>query len=205
MERMIEYLMQQYQPLAILTYGSYADGSNNDNSDYDALVITANHQKFHDTSVVYGTQLDVFVYPLRFFEEAYDCESFVQLFDSKIVMDTDGCAAKVKSNVVRYIDSMPKKTRTELADELAWCRKMLLRAKRQDAEGMYRLHWLLIDSLEIFCDIVGHPYFGPKKSLRWMELQYPNAFSFYEKALSDHRQPTCEKWIDCMENCLRGD
>ena len=133
---------------------------------------------------------------MSFFKGAYDCEQFVQLFDSKIVIDTDGCAAEIKNNVVRYIGSIPKKARTELTDELAWCRKMLLSAKRQDAEGMYRLHWLLIDRLEIFCNIVDHPYWGPKKSLKWMEQQYPIAFSIYKKALSNYNQTTSEKWID---------
>ena len=36
------------------------------------------------------------------------------------------------------------------------CKKMLLRTLRSDAEGLYRWHWVLIDSLEIFCDAV-HP------------------------------------------------
>ena len=40
---------------------------------------------------------------------------------------------------------------------------MLNRVKRSDCEGMFRWHWVLVDSLEIFCDIMKQPYWGPKK------------------------------------------
>lgn len=35
----IEYLKEKYQPLALIVYGSFADGTNNAHSDFDALVI----------------------------------------------------------------------------------------------------------------------------------------------------------------------
>ena len=37
-EKIISYLMETYQPDAIITYGSFADNSENMNSDFDALV-----------------------------------------------------------------------------------------------------------------------------------------------------------------------
>lgn len=38
-DRIIDYLKETYQPEAIIAYGSFADGSANSNSDFDALVI----------------------------------------------------------------------------------------------------------------------------------------------------------------------
>mgnify|MGYP002508368365 CR=1 FL=1 len=47
--------------MSVIAYGSYADGSHNADSDFDALVITESHEVFHDVSFVEGIQLDVFV------------------------------------------------------------------------------------------------------------------------------------------------
>ena len=69
---------------AIITYGSYADGSANENSDFDALLI-AESSVTHDSSVICDTVLDVFVYSPDVFETEYNPEEFVQLFDGKMV------------------------------------------------------------------------------------------------------------------------
>ena len=45
----VRYLKEKYQPETILVYGSFADGSNNRNSDFDALVITE-QGRGHDSS-----------------------------------------------------------------------------------------------------------------------------------------------------------
>ncbi|MBR5774458.1 MAG: nucleotidyltransferase domain-containing protein, partial [Clostridia bacterium] len=37
MEQIIEYINQKYNPISIILYGSYADGTNNLNSDFDSL------------------------------------------------------------------------------------------------------------------------------------------------------------------------
>ena len=72
---------------------------------------------------------------------------------------------------------------------------MLERAKRGDCEGMFRWHWVLIDSLEIFCDIMQHPYLGPKKALKWMEGMYPESFDCYNRALQNLRMECLENWV----------
>jgi predicted nucleotidyltransferase len=61
-EKIIRYLEETYSPDAIIIYGSFADGSANEHSDFDALVM-ADRDKLHDSSVIDGTILDVFVYP----------------------------------------------------------------------------------------------------------------------------------------------
>lgn len=68
LEQILQYIQEAYAPLSIILYGSYADGTNNLNSDFDALVITSEHELFHDTSIVNGIPLDVFVYPQKYFD-----------------------------------------------------------------------------------------------------------------------------------------
>ena len=200
MKQIIEYMKQRYNPLSIILYGSYANGTNNLNSDFDALVISDDHEQFHDTSFVDGIQLDVFVYPASYFEGDYDCNDFIQIFDGKVVVDRGGQGKALQAKVQSYLQNRPQKSRTEIDASVNWCIKMLARVKRCDAEGMFRWHWVLIDSLEIFCDVKHHPYRGPKKSLKWMEENHPTAFACYQTALTDLSMESLENWILYIKN-----
>ncbi len=195
MEQILKYIQEKYAPLSIILYGSYADGTNNLNSDFDALVISSDHERFHDTSVVDGVPLDVFVYPAKYFGEEYNCEDFIQIYDGHIITDINGLGDKLKTNVQAYFQNRLTKSGAEIQASIDWCVKMLDRTKRGDCEGMFRWHWLLIDSLEIFCDIMKHPYLGPKKTLKWMEETQPKSFEYYNKALQNLRPECLEEWV----------
>ena len=199
MEQIIEYLNRKYAPLSIILYGSYASGTNNLNSDFDALVISSDHEQYHDTSFVSGVQLDVFVYPASYFDGDYDCEDFIRIFDGKVIADTHEIGRNLQTRVLSYLQNRPAKTDAEIQADIDWCVKMFERVKRCDAEGMFRWHWVLIDSLEIFCDIVHHPYFGPKKALKWMEENHPHAFELYRKALTEFSIESVANWISFIK------
>ena len=198
MEDIIEYLRVYYSPLSVIVYGSYADGSRNAGSDFDALVITEGGERTHDVSFVGNVQLDVFVYPREYVEGDIDLSGFLQIFDGIIAIDTNGVGKSLKERVLRYIAAQPKKSKNELHASVEWCRKMLTRTKRGDAEGMFRWHWVLTESLEVFCDLVGEPYRGPKKSLRWMEREHPAEYAAYSAALFGFDESSLEKWIDTL-------
>ena len=200
MEQIIEYIKQKYNPLSIILYGSYANETNNLNSDFDSLVISYDHEQFHDTSFVNGIQLDVFVYPASYFDGDFDCNDFIQIFDGRIVEDSDEKGKALQTKVLSYLQNRPQKSKVEIEASIDWCIKMLARVKRYDVEGMFRWHWVLIDSLEIFCDIMQHPYLGPKKSLKWMEENHPIAFACYKKALKDFGMDSLENWIAYIKN-----
>lgn len=102
-EKIVGYLKKTYQPDAVIVYGSFADGSANLNSDFDALII-AGKEKAHDSSIVDGVVLDVFVYPAETFSADYDPEEFVQVWDGKIVLDEHGIAGQLKAKVLREFD-----------------------------------------------------------------------------------------------------
>ena len=199
MEQIIEYINQKYKPLSIILYGSYANGTNNLGSDFDALVISYDHEQFHDTSFVNGIQLDVFVYPSSYFDGDCDYSDFVQIFDGKIILDSDDRGKTLQGKVVSYLNNRPKKRKTEIDASVDWCIKMVIRAKRCDAEGLFRWHWVLTDSLEIFCDIMQYPYWGPKKSMKWMKDNHPVAFEYYERALHDFTMDGLENWVSYLK------
>ena len=193
-DRIISYLKDTYEPDAIIVYGSYADGSADGNSDFDALIL-ADHEKTHDSSVIDGIVLDVFVYPAEAFRSEYDPEEFIQVWDGKIVLDKNGTAGLLQKRVLECIADTPQKTEKEIRQEIAWCEKMLSRTARGDAESRYRWHWLLVDSLEIYCDVKGLYYHGPKKALRFMERTDEEAFGLYSAALKEFEREHLSDWI----------
>ena len=86
-----------------------------------------------------GVVLDVFVYPTETFSADYDPVEFVQVWDGKIVLDEHGIAGQLKAKVLDYIEHLPKKTATEVAQEVEWPKKTLRLMEKSDAEafGLY--------------------------------------------------------------------
>lgn len=200
-EKVIRYLTEKYNPESIIIYGSFADGTESEHSDFDALVIAESDVK-HDSSVIDKTVLDVFVYPPETFERDFRAEDFVQIFDGIAVFDKNGLASELKNKVLQYLDSQPKKTDEEKASEVGWCRKMLERTVREDCEGYYRRHLLLTESLEIYCDIKEMPWRGPKKAVAAMKRTDPQAYGKYFAALKDASRENLSNWVEYLEQSL---
>lgn len=118
----------------------------------------------------------------------------------KIIVDTDGIGKTLQNSILDYMEKYPHKTNAEIQTDIDWCVKMFERTKRCDTEGMFRWHWVLIDSLEIFCNASNQPYLGPKKSLKWMAENHPEAFARYEKALNDFSTESLFDWISYLKN-----
>lgn len=124
LEQIIEYIKRNYNPISIILYGSYANGTNNLNSDFDSLVISYDHEQFHDTSFVNGIQLDVFVYPVSYFEGEFDCDDFLQIFDGKIIVDSNEREKALQMKVISHMQNRPKKSKAEIdAISLFWTEK----------------------------------------------------------------------------------
>ena len=197
MENLIAYLRSRYDPVGLICYGSYRDGTRNEQSDFDALLLIREGKCVHDISEVGGVQMDVFVYPQNW---TFAPEDFVQLYDGAVIIDETGAAAQLLHQVRQYVDKYPRKTQEEKHELKSWCTKMLFRAKRTDAEGSYRSHWLLTDSLQIYCDIRDRFYFGPKKTILWMQKYDPKGFALLSKTMDD--RSSLDLWINYIFEVL---
>lgn len=82
LEKIIEYIKQKYNPLSIILYGSYANGTNNLNSDFDALVISYDHEQFHDTS-----SLTTFSWMFSYILLLILMENLIAIISSKFLME----------------------------------------------------------------------------------------------------------------------
>ncbi len=199
MKRFINYIRESYRPLAVIVYGSYADGSQRESSDFDALAIVAEGEALHDTGVVEGVRMDLWVYPVSLLGDALDPEEVLQILDGILVLDTDGVGAALQNRVAQFVTGIPPKSAEEVREALAWCRKMLARAEDRDAEGLYRWHWLLTDSLEIACDALHRRYLGPKKSLRWLQGEHPELYALYAAALRSFDVVSMRAFLEQLE------
>lgn len=195
MKNILNYLHYTYDPTALILYGSYRDGSNGAGSDFDCLVISSKSGCRHDTSTVDGVVLDAFIYSPEEVSGEIDCNDFLQIHDGSILLDTDGIAEALLCKVRQHLHDLPRKASEEIHNHLAWCDKMLARTQRGDTEGYFRWHWLLHDSLEIYCDICGKHYFGPKKSLRFMAENDPTGYKLYSDALACLDYDHLSAWI----------
>lgn len=198
-EQIVRYLEEKYRPETIIVYGSFADGSNNQNSDFDALVI-GDGLEGHDSSFVAGVTLDVFLYPPERFAGDFDPEEVAQCFDGKLLLDKNGLGERLLARVREYLAAYRPRERRLAEQDLDWCRKMLGRCVRGDPEGFYRWHWLLKDSLEIYIDLRGQRFFGPKKALRAMEQEDPESFALYSAALKSLDRAALEAWVGRLES-----
>lgn len=203
MQVIFDYLNRTYAPHAVILYGSYADGTQGEGSDFDAVVITDQPCPAHDHSVVGGVQLDV--WPVSS-EDIAGCDpaDYSHLIDAKILLDIHGIAGELLNRVDAWDAEQPWPEETDIAQNLAWCDKMLRRTERGDAEGLYRLHWLLTDSLSIWCDAAHQRYRGPKKALRMLMHTDPAGYLLYREALASASQATAAAWIDHLRRIFEG-
>lgn len=125
------FLLCRAKPLSIILYGSYSNQTNNLNSDFDALVISSKNIQYHDTSFIDNIQLDVFIYPYDYFNQEYNIEDFIQIFDGKIIKDTNNLAKELQVNVLTYLQNQSFKTNEEIQDELDWCTKNAFKNRTQ--------------------------------------------------------------------------
>lgn len=198
MESILNHLYAKYAPQALILYGSYADCTAEEGSDFDALILW-DGEALHDVAIVEDVQLDVWIYPLDYFAEDDTLDEALTILDGVILHDPQGLGAALKARVETYWAALPGRTPEENAASLAWCRKMLTRTARADAEGLYRWHWLLVDTLEIACDLLRQPYRGPKKALRWLAEQHPPVHAAYLYALHSFTQEALTAWLACLE------
>lgn len=197
MEEIVQILINKYNPVGMILYGSYADGTFDGQSDFDALLILRDGQRHHDTGLVRGVRLDVFCYGVQYIRDHTDPEEFVQIFHGKVLLDDTGLASGLMEEVRGYVREKALCSIPEKQETAAWCRKMVARARREDAEGLYRGHWLLTESLSIYCELRDLYYFGPKKTIHYLRNRDPYGYALFCRALC--RREEMEPWLEYVQ------
>jgi len=195
MKQAIEYLKTVHNIEALIVYGSYADNSFNQFSDFDAIAISNKPKYKHDTTVVCGLPLDVYLYTPQELSGEINPEEFLQIHNGVVVYDIDGIATRLLKTVQEYVGTINYKDIDILRQEIQWCEKMYARIKEEDAIGCHRWHMLLTESLMIYCDIKQRHFLGPKHTLLWMEENDLESYMIYTHAVKWFERIYIRNWI----------
>lgn len=167
----------------VLLYGSRADGSATQQSDYDLAAFGGVEAVVRDARMVDGSYLDAFIYPETVLQSP--TVEHLRLRGSKILVERDSAATKFLEGLEQlYRDGPAPLTPDEALARKVWAYKMLERASGPDAEGNYRRAWLLTALLEDYFSLRGSWFEGPKKSLRWLSEFDRETFDAFNLALA---------------------
>ena len=181
LDYVIKYIIEQYNCHSIILYGSFANGGYTDESDIDLLCFSDDYNKENDTTILNNRQLDAWIYNSQ---DMNDISQFLHVKDGKIILDNKNKCSEFLANIDLMFDEGPKQLTDKEKDFLKdWLKKMLRRAKKGDIEGNFRYHWMLTDMLEIYFNIKGIWYLGPKKSLNWLYENDKTIYQMFDKAL----------------------
>lgn len=197
MEQIIlEYLIHTYHPHTIILYGSFQNHSYTSESDFDALLLTEQSTIRYDHNIIEGILLDIWIRTDADFKDVMDYSQYVQIYDGNIVKDDYGLGQLLKKYVREYVERHSVIDAQEKLHLKELSYKMLKHTYKQDTEGLYHWHWLLQDSLELYCKIRDHFYFGPKKTLLWIKQNDPTGYSLAKEALCKLDRNDLGTWID---------
>ena len=166
----------------ILLYGSRADGTENEFSDYDIAAFADVPVSKRDTRVVDGKFLDVFVYPEAVLRKP--TKEHLTLRGSRILSQRNVEATHFLAALDVIFRTGPEPLPAdEIEARRTWARKMGLRMRRSDIEGNFRRVWLLTALLEDYFALRGMWYQGPKKSFQWLQASDFETYAAFEEAL----------------------
>lgn len=199
MQRIFDYLKQTYRPLAIVTYGSFSCGMNDEYSDYDCMIIVERKDSSHDDTVIDGIQLDCFIFTK---DEVLgeDLDAFLTVYDGKIVLDTDEIAANLKIRVRNYVEEHSVIPADEKKFIISWIRKTMHRVEKNDDEGNYRALAFLWESITDYFLLRDLFYFGSKKAVAYLKEKDAEGYRLYHEAITDRTNTAISEWANHVIN-----
>lgn len=180
-QELSKYAKSKFNCHSVILYGSYVSGDFTNESDIDIVCFTDEVTECHDTSMFKGIQLDMWVHSTGDMEKI---DELLHIHDGIILLDENGLANNLMNEVSELYKKGPKQISIEEIKFLKnWLKKMLARSLKEDDEGNFRLHWMLVDALEIYFKINNIWYLGPKKSIKWLMENDIEMYSLYSRAL----------------------
>lgn len=176
----VQKVTEEYNPHTVIVYGSRARGDATAESDIDIACFVDEPQISKCAYEFQGAYLDLWVYATRSMREWSN--EFLKFDGGFCAIDKTGLGNALIERVARKVLEGPEPLLDE--DKLhvkAWSYKMLERAAKDDLEGKYRRVWLQFDLLETYFLLRDRWYFGPKRSLSWLELNDKPAYELFRR------------------------
>ncbi|WP_281816867.1 nucleotidyltransferase domain-containing protein [Vallitalea longa] len=189
------YLVEKYNCHIIILYGSYARGDYTPESDIDIICFADDTHNCNDTEVFNGKQLDVWIYDTKCLNHP---EDYLHILNNKILFDSKDMAKDFIGKIDKIYKNGPEKLdENKKQFHRDWLKKMYNRSKKGDIEGIYRHHWMMKDSLEIYFELKGKWFLGVKNSLKWMQENDKTGYDLFKEAIvSEPGSEKCRKIIE---------
>jgi hypothetical protein len=166
----------------LLLYGSRADGTADEDSDYDIAAFGPRDSTGRDTRTIDGTFLDVFLYPESALTQPGP--EWLKLRGSVVLLQRGQEADRFLQGLAAvFTQGPPPLPADEIGARTTWAWKMAARMERGDAEGHYRRAWLLTALLEDYFALRRQWFEGPKKALQWIQAHDPETAHALQAAL----------------------
>lgn len=195
MNEFINYLKEKYNPLAIVTYGSFQNGTNDTYSDFDCTIIVEEKVCTHDDTIIDGIPLDCFIFT-RAEVLSEDIDPFITVYDGNIVLDTDEIAADLKVRVRNYVTNHSVIPNDEKEFIISWIRKAVHRMEKNDDEGNFRALAFLWESITDYFLLRDMFYFGSKKAVTYLKENDAEGYQLYHNAITIRSNETIREWAE---------
>lgn len=194
MDRILEYLKNTYNPISILLYGSFADGTNDQASDFDCMLIVPKKDSNHDDAIIDGIQLDCFIFTEDELQSE-DIDTFLTAYNSNIVLD-NGIGADLKRRVHDYVKENAHTSEEEKDFLISWIQKTVVRITKNDDEGNMRAVSFLAESLTDYFILRDIFYFGSKKAIHYLKKEDAEGYALFHSAVTSRSNDAIVKWAE---------
>jgi predicted nucleotidyltransferase len=198
LEKVTEYVKRAYNCHTVFLYGSYQQGDFTDGSDVDLIGFGDEVETQNKVETFSGQLLDLWIHSS---EEMNHPEKFLKTHEAMVLLDEKNYASSFLFEIDSVIQKGPCQLQGREKQFLKdWLIKMKVRSRKGDMEGRYRFYWLIKESLEIYFEMKGRWYLGPKKSLNWLAENDVEGYRKYDKLLEgpgDRRR--LDAWIDHLQ------
>lgn len=206
-ESLVRDLVIRHSAEIIFLYGSYARDDANPESDIDFVCIRSDGEPDTDARLWNGFMLDGWIYNRTELETP---EKFLHLSEAKLLLDKDNFGRVFLDELSVIADKQIEPLSPAGCHHLEfWCKKMLRRARRGDAEGHFRRVWLQNDLLPLYFQVRALRYQGPKLAMRHLksidEESYQTFIAAIEPAASlEAIEAFVERIFGTQDPALKG-
>jgi predicted nucleotidyltransferase len=198
LSKVVSDLRERYNPHTIILYGSRARGDYTNASDIDIVCFVDGAAPIKDAREFEGAYLDAWVHTSQ---EMVASDEMLRVADGYCLYDPEGQGSDFLQQLRQRIQLGPEQlSAAEITHTKQWVRKMLERARQEDVESLYRRYWLAVDLLQIYFDLRGQWYLGPKKSFAWLKEHDIAAYQLFSNAYSP--PPALSKLVELAEHVL---
>ena len=194
-EDVYRYLVDTYSPKAVLFMGSYMDGTADEFSDFDCVIIVPSKTQARDESVIDGVMLDCDIYSVEEVLTEEPTTNALKCHDAEIVLD-DGIGMIFKAKVKLKLEEIRVTTPEEKNQIRSWMEKTSKRSFMADDNGNFRAVMLLWESLPYYFMLRDLDYFGGKKAIRYLKVNDSKGYSLLHKALETKDPYDIKAWSD---------